>query len=143
MLSYFSRSMKYQFTTYKIPAHGSIKNMTWISKVKGRTRCSELTYYKRNFDIDWFVTESMCVDGKDRISQFLDASYDQWLKEKFDQTMQAQAYLYFKDIAGNESLLYFSEPDQSLNRTMLEEIAGRFKGKASGWKIIQPRDFQK
>lgn len=142
-LSYFSRSIKYQFTTYRVPVHGAIKNMTWVSKVKGRTLCSELTLYKRNFNIDWVVTSSACVDGKDQVDRFLDASYDVWLKEKFDQRRLAQAYSTFKDFAGNQSLLYFSESDQSFDRAMLEDIAERFKGKASGWKIIQPRDFQK
>ncbi len=142
-LSYLSRPIKYQFTTYRVPAHGGVKNMTWVSKVKGRTRCSELALYKRNFNVDWPVTDSVCVGGKDQVDRFLDASYDEWLKEKFDQKVNAQAYSYFKDIAGDESLLYFSEADQSLDRVMLEEIAERFKGKASSWKIIRPRDIQR
>ena len=129
----------YQFTTYKISLQDELKDMTWVSKANGRSRCSDLAIYKRCFNPSWVVTESFYVGGKDRISQFLDVSYNEWLKEKFNKKASAQVYCYFKDIGRNESLIYFSNPPHGLDPKNFEEVALYFKSKASGWTMVYPR----
>ena len=136
--SRFSHHTFYQFTTYQIEQNNEIRTMTWVSKTTGRVDCSELALFKRNQISYGEVIDSFCVDGKDNVSGWVEASYDEWLRERFNKKIVAQSYGRFKDKLGHDSLIYFSNSNHSSDQNILEALVDRIKGKASGWAWVQP-----
>lgn len=135
-----TRQNMYQFTTYQISSNNN-KNMVWISKVSGRTQCSELSLYKKLINAQWILIDSVCVDGKDRANNFIEADHDTWLKDKFNDKQFSQAYAHFRDKNKNDSLIYFSNPNNTTDEISLRDIASFFKDRISDWRIVPAREM--
>ena len=138
MVSFFSQHAYYQFTTYQIKLGNEDRTMTWVSKTAGRIQCSELEIFKRNQPLVGIVTDAFCVDGKDNVGEWIEATNDEWLKEKFNQKVGSQGYGHFRDKLGNDSLIYFSNANNSGDQNTLEELVRHIKGKVTGWTWVQP-----
>ena len=139
LLTQTSKRNIYHFTTYKISFENHEKIMTWVSKASGRSECSELAVYKRNFSSAWIEMESSCVQGNDLADHFLDVSYDDWLRGKFDKERASEPYSYFRDGSRNPSLIYFSDMDPLSSQGLLEKIGSQYKNVLSDWVLIRAR----
>ena len=78
------KSPAYQFTTLKVSANNSEKKLVWVSKIKNVDHCEESALYKKLVNPDWSVVDSSCVNGKTRVSDFISADYNEWLKAHCD-----------------------------------------------------------
>lgn len=98
--------------------------MIYVSKLAGRSAYEELGVEKKMLFNGFRVLEENCFKGSEFFDLWIDVTCEEWFKGKFQDAPSSQPYIRFRDLQGNESLVYFAGEGEAFLGSAIEKAEG-------------------